>query len=630
MAAAATITRKSVPTVDTLVFAERVYTVLRLDIAGAAAAFIGAAAIAALAWHSPGPAWAGGWFTITMAAVASWFLLSNSLRRAEPGADQIRSWHQRAVACAAFSGAAWGFAGLLCLLSTQLNLRIAVAVALTGMAAAALPTLAALWHVYAAYCALTLGLSALMILIAGGPAAPLIAAALLAVMILLLIVARVYHVVLGNALTLAFRNDAELRQARQELNHINTHNAALASEAADYHTTRDELTRTKEAAEAATQAKSAFLANVSHEVRTPLHSIVGLANIALRDNPPMSTQNYLIKILAAAHSLMGTVSSVLDFSKIESGHLILEKTPFRMRDITENVQGIFSSMALEKGMMFQVLVDPGFPARVTGDPVRVAQILNNFVSNAIKYTDHGSVTLDVRAISRTADRVTAKIAVIDTGPGLSEERQAELLGAPTRGPTAAPTASTLGLGLAICQHLATGMGGIIGVESEAGKGSRFWVEVPFGLPAGKEEAGGHADERSIDLTGLSVLLVEDNKLNQVVAGTLLQKQSVTVEIAQNGQEAVDAILRDQKKFDAVLMDLDMPVMDGKEATRIIREKRSAAQLPIIALTANALATDMKSCMEIGMNAYLTKPIVPKDLFAAIFMATRKDGEAGLP
>ena len=628
MAAAAATTTKRAPSVDTLVFAERVYTVLRLDIAGAAAAFIGAAAIAALAWDKPGPAWAGGWFAITMIAAASWFLLGKRLRGAEPGANQIGVWHQRAVACAAFSGATWGFAGLLCLLSTQPNLRIAVAVVLTGMAAAALPTLAALWHVYATYCALTLTVSALLILIAGGPAAPLIAAAMFAVMILLLIAARVYHVVLGNALELAFRNDADLRQARQELDHINTYNAALASAAADYHKTRDELTRTKEAAEAATRAKSAFLANVSHEVRTPLHSIVGLANIALRDNPPTSTQNYLVKILAAAHSLMGTVSSVLDFSKIESGHLILEKTPFRMRDVTENVQGIFSSMALEKGLMFQVLVDPGFPARVTGDPVRVAQILNNFVSNAIKHTDHGSVTLDVRAISRTADRVTAKIAVIDTGPGLSAERQAALLGNPSRGPTAAPTASTLGLGLAICQHLATSMGGAIGVESETDKGSRFWVELPFGLPAEKEDAGGHADERSIDLTGLSVLLVEDNKLNQVVAGTLLQKQGVTVEIAQNGQEAVDAILRDQKKFDAVLMDLDMPVMDGKEATKIIREKMPLTELPIIALTANALATDMRSCMEIGMNAYLTKPIVPKDLFAAIFSATRKDETTG--
>ena len=611
------------PSAATLVFAERVYTVLRLDIAGAVAAVIGAVVIAALAWDKPGPAWAGSWFVITMTTVASWFFLSKRLRRTEPGADQIGSWHRLAVACTAFSGAAWGFAGLLCLLSPQINLHIAVAILLTGMVAAALPTLAALWHVYATYCALALGLSALMILIAGGPVAPLIAAAMFAVMILLLIVARVYHVVLGNALELAFRNDADLRHERQELDRLNALNTTLASEAAGYHKTREELTRTKEAAESATRAKSAFLANVSHEVRTPLHSIVGLANIALRDNPPVSTQYYLVKILAATHSLMGTVSSVLDFSKIESGHLIIEKTPFRMRDITENVQSIFSSMALEKGLLFQVLVDPGFPARVTGDPVRMAQILNNFVSNAIKHTDHGSVTLDVRAISRTADRVTAKIAVIDTGPGLSAERQAALLGTPSRGPTAAPTASTPGLGLAICQHLATSMGGTIGVESETGKGSRFWVELPFGLPPEKEDSGGDAEERSIDLTGLSVLLVEDNKLNQVVAVTLLQKQGVTVEIAHNGQEAVDAILRDHKKFDAVLMDLDMPVMDGKEATTIIREKRPAAELPIIALTANALATDMRYCMEIGMNAYLTKPIVPKDLFAAIFSATRK-------
>lgn len=302
---------------------------------------------------------------------------------------------------------------------------------------------------------------------------------------------------------------------------------------------------------------------------------------------------------------------------------MLDKTPFRMLDITENVQGIFSTMALEKGLTFQVLVDPGFPSRVIGDPVRIAQIMNNFVSNAIKYTARGTVTLDVRAITRTPNRVTAKITVIDTGSGLSETQLAALLGPVTRGPTAAPTASTAGLGIAICQHLAAGMGGHIGADSETGKGSRFWIEVPFTLPAEKDVAGHqNADDDSADIRGLNVLLVEDNKLNQVVARTLLEKQGVTVMIANNGQEAVDAILGDGKTFDAVLMDLDMPVMDGKQATRIIREKISAENLPIIALTANAMATDMQRCLEIGMNAYLTKPIVPKDLFAAVHRATR--------
>jgi signal transduction histidine kinase/CheY-like chemotaxis protein len=511
----------------------------------------------------------------------------------------------------------------LCLLSASLNLRIAVAMISTGIAAAALPALAALWPIYAAFCVLVLAPAAIMILIAGGPTALLLAAALIAAMTLLLVVARHYHTLLGNALELAFRNDLGMRQAHREIERINTTNTALAAEAAEYQKTREELTRTKESAEAATRAKSAFLTNVSHEIRTPLHSIVGLANIAMRDNPPASTQNYLVKILAAAHSLMGTVSSVLDFSKIESGQLMLEKTPFRMVDITENVQGIFSALALEKGLAFQIMVDPGFPARVTGDPVRVAQILNNFISNAIKYTDHGSVTLDVRAIARSADRVTAKITVIDTGAGLSETQQSALLGPTTRGPVAAPATSVAGLGIAICQHLATSMGGRIGVDSEPGKGSRFWVEVPFGLPAEKEFSGSHGTaESNTDLTNLTVLLVEDNKLNQIVAGTLLERQGVKIVIANNGQEAVTAILQDGKKFDAVLMDLDMPVMDGKEATRVIREKVSAAELPIIALTANALTADMQTCLDIGMNAYLTKPIIPTDLFDAISRTVR--------
>ncbi|MEQ1776416.1 MAG: response regulator, partial [Burkholderiales bacterium] len=602
------------PTVDALVFTERVYTVLRFDITNPIAAVVGTAAITAFAWDQPGPLWAAGWAVLTLAAIALWIALTVAFRRAELAAETIGNWHQKAVVVAAFSGVMWGGAGLLCMASTSLNLRIAVALVLTGIVAAALPSLAALWPVYATFCAVTLAIAAVLMLIGGGPASLLIAALLIGVMALLLIVARRYSSLLGSAFELAFINDLGIQRAHQEIVRVNTVNADLATEAANYQRIREELIRTKEAAEAATQAKSAFLANVSHEVRTPLHSIVGIANIALRDKPPESTQNYLIKILTAAHSLMGTVSSVLDFSKIESGQLLIDKTPFRMRDVTENVQGIFSTMALEKGLKFQVLVDPGFPARVTGDPVRVAQIMNNFVSNAIKYTGHGSVTLDVRAIANNAERVTAKITVIDTGTGLSEEQLSVLLGPVTRGPTAAPTANIAGLGVAICQHLAGVMGGRMGVDSEPGKGSRFWVEIPFGLSTEKETIDANdADKENIDLTGLTVLLVEDNKLNQVVAGTLLEKQGVQVVIANNGQEAVDAVLRDGKNFNAVLMDLDMPVMDGKEATRIIREKISAAELPIIALTANALATDMQICLDIGMNAYLTKPIVPKDL-----------------
>lgn len=621
MPAAPDITRR-MPSVDALVAAERVYTLLRFDVAGTAASVIGAVLIAALAWEKPGPLWAAGWFGAMLTAIAAWVALTVAFRRAEPDASEALRWRPRAWIAAAVCGTMWGLTGVLCLLSTNLNLRIAVAIVLTGMAAAALPALGAVWPIYATYCALVLALAGITILVAGGAAAPLITAILIGMMILLLVVAQRHSTLLGSAIELAFRNDAQMRQVQQDIDRLAAANAALAAEAANYQAIRDELTRTKEAAETATQAKSAFLANMSHEVRTPLHSIVGLANIALRDKPPESTQNYLVKILAAAHSLMGTVSSVLDFSKIESGQLILDKVPFRMRDIAENVQSIFSAMALEKDLTFQVLVDPGFPAHVSGDPVRVAQILNNFVSNAIKYTEHGSVTVDVRAIAQSANRVTAKITVIDTGIGLSEEQQAALSTPATRGPTTAPTGGMAGLGLAICQHLATSMGGSIGVESDPGKGSRFWAEISFGIAGDTAADSTSAPETDVDIAGLEVLLVEDNKLNQVVASTLLIKQGAYVTIAHNGQDAVDAILRDGKAFDVVLMDLDMPVMDGKTATALVREKLSAAQLPIIALTANAVATDMQACLDSGMNAYLTKPIVPKDLFSAVYQATR--------
>ena len=369
------------------------------------------------------------------------------------------------------------------------------------------------------------------------------------------------------------------------------------------------LAAARDAAEAASRAKSAFLANTSHEIRTPLNGLLGLARLAMQDGlPDARRQQYLAQILDSAQSLAGIMSDVLDVSKIEAGKFALEDTPFDLRELLQAVHHAYQSLADGKGLALRLSIDASLPFTVRGDPLRVRQILSNFITNALKFTERGEVRIEAGAAPGGALR----LAVTDTGPGVSAELQARLFTPFSQGDTSTTRRfGGTGLGLSICRELARLMGGTVGVESRPGQGSTFWAELP--LPsATPADAGAGTEARDIAcLEGARVLMVEDNPVNMMIAVAMLEHWGVRVAQAFDGHAAVEAVhaaARDGAPFDAVLMDVQMPVMGGHEAASELRRHYGKRALTIIALTAAALVSERDEALAAGMNDFLTKPI----------------------
>ena len=370
-----------------------------------------------------------------------------------------------------------------------------------------------------------------------------------------------------------------------------------------------DLATARDAAEAASRAKSAFLANTSHELRTPLNGMLHLAQLARDPGLETTRRNqYLEQIADSAQSLAGIISDILDLSKIEAGHLLVERTPFHLGDLLRAVQRAYATLAAARDLPLTLELGPGLDGTVSGDPLRVRQILSNFLSNALKFTAEGGVRIVVRRAG--GDRVAFEVH--DTGPGIDRETQARLF----RPFTQADESTTrryggTGLGLSICRELALLMDGEVGVHSDAGRGSVFWAELPLptSLAPAAAPPGGAGPERQ--LRGAHVLMVEDNPVNMLIAVALLERWGVRVEQASDGRQAVDAVERAHsvgQPFDAVLMDVQMPVMSGHEATKMLRYRESGRKLPIIALTAAALVSERHAAMAAGMDDFLTKPI----------------------
>jgi PAS domain S-box-containing protein len=380
------------------------------------------------------------------------------------------------------------------------------------------------------------------------------------------------------------------------------------------------LARARDEAEAANRAKSAFLANTSHEIRTPLNGMVGLARLARQAGLDEHRRaRYLEQIDESAKALAGVISDILDLSKIEAGRLTLESLPFDLHALLESIEHGYQALAEARALSLRMTVAPDVPRRVLGDPVRVRQVLTNFLNNALKFTDRGGVRLGVKAVR--GDRL--RFEVQDTGPGISESVKARLFK-----PFSQADVSTTrryggtGLGLSICRELAQLMQGEVGVESAVGRGSLFWAELP--LPATGEatlqSAFGDLDAQGSPLTGMQVLVVEDNPVNMMIAVALLEQWGVQVTQAANGVEAVEqveAIDARGNLFDLILMDMQMPVRGGHETTRILRERYDARTLPIVALTAAALTSEREAALEAGMNDFLTKPIDAQRLHDAL-------------
>lgn len=357
----------------------------------------------------------------------------------------------------------------------------------------------------------------------------------------------------------------------------------------------------------ASRAKSAFLAAMSHEIRTPLNGVVGLAAILADNDSPQLAREHGRQLRIAAGQLRMIVNDILDFSKIEAGKLDLEHIPFAIGDLLETCHASFAAQAQDKALALTFKLAPEVPPALCGDPTRLAQILNNYVSNALKFTAHGRVDVEVALCERAGRRVRLRMTVRDTGRGVSPN-EIDALFEPFVQADASVVRSHggTGLGLTICKRLAEAMGGRVGGDGVPGEGATFWAEVWLeqmedgALPTAAEQVS------AVSLADLRVLVVDDIAVNRTVAVHLVERAGAHAEQAVDGQQALERVCAGG--IDLVLMDIQMPVMDGKTATREIVARLGAAAPPIVGLTAHAVAEERDECLALGMRAYLTKPV----------------------
>jgi len=384
-------------------------------------------------------------------------------------------------------------------------------------------------------------------------------------------------------------------------------------------TERDLAVKEKEKALSSERFKQQFLANMSHEIRTPMNSVIGITHLLLRSEMNEQQRKYLTMIQAASEQLMSIINDILDISKIEAGKMVFEKIGFNIEHVVGNVRDILMMKAEEKKLDLKLKFSEDLPPSILGDPSRLAQVLINLTGNSIKFTESGFVEMSARVLSKNADACEIEFSVTDTGIGIAPDKLGSIFESFTQANSAINRKyGGTGLGLTISKQLVELQNGKISLESKPGVGTRFYFNLPFHIETQKivqnsaeKQSGTHLET----LNGLKILLVEDNDFNRIVAEDTLNEyiKDLTIDQALNGVEAVEMVKN--FKYDIVLMDIQMPEMDGYEATKSIRALNSDRKSTrIMAMTANATPEEINKCFESGVDEYISKPFMPDELF----------------
>jgi signal transduction histidine kinase/CheY-like chemotaxis protein len=372
-------------------------------------------------------------------------------------------------------------------------------------------------------------------------------------------------------------------------------------------------------AEEAAQSKQQFMSTMSHEIRTPLNEVIGITNLLLQGNPREDQMDFIKTLRFSGNHLLTLVNDVLDYNKMESGKIVFEQARFNLDDFLKDIMRTYSFRSKSKNLEFDIVKDTRLPSEVTGDSIRLNQILSNLLSNALKFTQRGSIHVILKELERSDKITKIEFQVKDTGIGIPNDKHDFIFDSFTQAsPDTTRHFGGTGLGLAICKKLVELQGGIIDLESEPGKGSTFRFVLTFGMPEKSDKMpSNEVSESYSGLEGKKILVAEDNKINFFVANKFLTGWGVVVTHAENGKVALDIL--EKEDFDLIIMDLHMPVMDGIEATRVIRKSDNPriSNIPVVALTAAIMSESHDKIDDLSINDYVLKPFKPRDLFDKI-------------